>query len=177
MCCCNQLCKGWLHRAPFTDWEFRAMAMMERASGLMRANVRLSMSTLVSDHLQYFPSDVTVTLYVCHILGHSVCLPSTWHSISAFVTTCSAMSDFFDKLIAKQHWTFCTEHHYVLNGRILSSFATRMLFKFWPWWMFDACLWLWHLFIIICRCTYNMCTLLVPQMQLLSCLLSCQAIL
>jgi len=29
-----------------TDLEFRAMAMMERASGLMRANVRLSMSTL-----------------------------------------------------------------------------------------------------------------------------------
>ena len=32
-------------------------------------------------HLQYFPSIVAVASYVCHILGHSVCLPSTNNQI------------------------------------------------------------------------------------------------
>ncbi len=74
------------------------MAVLERASGLIRANVRLTwqvtwlpqdsieegMQRLISllddwityehTHLQNFPSVFANALYVCHILGRSVCL-------------------------------------------------------------------------------------------------------
>ena len=79
-------------------------------------------------HLQYFPSIVAVASYVCHILGHSVCLPSTRQSISASLTTFSAVSDSFDNSLQSSIGPFVQSIDMPSTAETFQGF-TQMLFK------------------------------------------------
>ena len=131
----------------------------------------LRMSTLT---YKFFKSAVAVASYVCHILGHSVCLQFTRQSISACSSRHSLQCLIFLTGYCKAaswHWTFCTERWHVVNGRNGRILNNICVTKFERQHSHDECLMLVHDYDTCSsyQYTYIMCTLLVPQIQLLSC--------